>query len=1215
MSATVAHTLPGAATDPGCANLGDAADFVVFSDGDFSSATPGGTSINGRIAAARDVTLDGVFVGPASGDSAPTVIAGDDFTAGQTTHAGGTVNGGVQYGGSYDVAGNFTVNGGTQHASPPFSFASNFDALRDLSRAWGRLPQSPGATVALNPYSQALELTGRDRGLNVFDVSAADLRAAAGIVIDLTEAGASALINVTTAGTLNLDPMYMNLSGSAASTNVAWNVPFAPGLNVTRGVGWKGLILAPNAALTGSNHPQLEGQLIADTIPDSDWVLQRVAFTGCLPPVHASPDISSKASRTVRLGTRGAAISDAAFLTAGEAPTGTITFSLYGPNDPDCSGAPVYSATSTVDGNGRYVSHQFDPEAAGSYRWRVEYSGDHNNDGAGPTGCDDRQEDVKVRKARPRLSSSVPDLILPAGRAIYDTAELTGAVSPTGTLTFRLYGPGDGRCSLPPVFTSGVPVSGEGPHNSDAFTPQRVGEYRWRVDYSGDRNNLPVRATDCGAPREEVFVTRARPSLSTLASGTIALGGQMFDRATVSGGARPRGTLVFRVYGPSDRFCTGRPAASSNVRVSSGNDTYRSADYTPTTTGIYRWRVIYTGDLNNRRVATSCGGPGETVAVARIPLARPDVTSSASAGGLAGSPVHDTATLAGGASPTGTITFELYGPANGACHAPPVASSTVPVSGDGDYDSGPVAPGKAGTYLWVVTYSGDEHNASAGPTACGAASETVTMTKAKPAIDTQSSPGVAIGGEVYDTAHLAGGSSPRGAITFRLFRPDDAGCSGPPAFTARQGVTGNGAHPSPSFTPDAAGTYRWTASYSGDRNNLRTETKCGDAGETVVVGRAAPALSTSASPVAGPKRRVRAAGLEIYDTATVRYGSQPTGEITFALYGPSDPTCSGPPLFATATAVTGNGTYNSETFTPTASGAYRWIATYSGDAANQPAGATACGEATERVDVTVPAQPQLASSASLAVTVGGAIHDTAHLTGGARPGGTIRFRLYGARDAGCTGPALFTSTVPVSGNRDYDSGSYVPSRPGEYRWVADYSGDAHNLSAGPTACDEAAEVASVSSTIIAAVPSLSTTAASAGLGAPTTDTAHLTGGRKPGGAITFELFGPDDPSCSAAPIFVATSAVNGNGDYTTPEFVLPRPGSYHWVASYSGDLVNRGAGPTTCGAPGETAVAGTIPRPSPDPGPHGPAPEPTRKPRPTSPPPSPPSPPPPAVTG
>jgi hypothetical protein len=877
----------------------------------------------------------------------------------------------------------------------------------------------------------------------------------------------------------------------------------------------------------------------------------------------------------------------------------------------------VYSVSSTVDGNGRYVSHQFDPDMAGTYRWRVQYSGDHNNDGAGPTACSDRREDVKVRKARPRLSSSVPDVIRPAGQAIYDTAQLTGAVSPTGTLTFRLYGPNDTRCSGPAAFTSTVPVSGEGPHNSDAFKPVRVGEYRWRVEYSGDASNQAVRPTGCDAAGESLFVTRARPSLSTLASGAIVLGGQIFDRATLSDGARPRGTIIFDVYGPSDPLCTGRPTASSRVSVSSGNDTYRSADFTPTATGIYRWRAIYTGDLNNRHVSTRCGGPGETAVVAGAPLAKPSLTTSASAGGPAGSPIHDTATLAGGADPTGTITFELYGPANAGCASPPVASSTVGVSGDNSYDSASELPASAGTYRWVATYSGDEHNDGAGPTACGEGSETVSVTKAQPAIDTQASRSVAIGGEVNDTAHLSGGSSPRGAIIFRLYGPGDDTCSRSPAFSARQLIVGNGAHPSPTFTPDTAGTYRWTASYSGDRNNRSAATKCGDAGETVIVGRAAPALSTSASPVAGPKRRVRAAGLPIYDTATLRDGSQPTGEITFELHGPGDPTCSGPALLTTATAVTGNGTYNSETFTPTESGAYRWIATYSGDGANQPVDATSCAESTERVDVTVPAEPQLASSASASVTLGGAIHDTAHLTGGSLPGGTIRFRLYGAGDPGCTGPVVFTSTVAVSGNGDYDSASYVPKRSGEYRWRAEYSGDARNLSSGPTACGDDAEVASVRPpTIKPAAPSLSTTAASAGLGTPITDTAHLTGGRNPTGAITFELFGPDDAGCSAPPIFVATSSVSGNGDYTTPGFVLPRPGTYRWVASYSGDLANTGAGPTGCGAAGETATADSIPRPTPDPGPHGPVPNPTPRPRPLpKPKPTPPAPPPPAVTG
>jgi choice-of-anchor A domain-containing protein len=105
---------------------------VAFSDGTFNSTQSSGTSITGRIAAASDVTLDGVTVNPAAGDSAPTVIAGGNFVAGNTGH-GGTLNGGVRYAGTIDVAQNFTVNGARTHAPPPFSFVSEFATLTESS--------------------------------------------------------------------------------------------------------------------------------------------------------------------------------------------------------------------------------------------------------------------------------------------------------------------------------------------------------------------------------------------------------------------------------------------------------------------------------------------------------------------------------------------------------------------------------------------------------------------------------------------------------------------------------------------------------------------------------------------------------------------------------------------------------------------------------------------------------------------------------------------------------------------------------------------------------------------------------------------------------------------------------------------------------------------------------------------------------------------------
>jgi hypothetical protein len=89
-------------------------------------------------------------------------------------------------------------------------------------------------------------------------------------------------------------------------------------------------------------------------------------------------------------------------------------------------------------------------------------------------------------------------------------------------------------------------------------------------------------------------------------------------------------------------------------------------------------------------------------------------------------------------------------------------------------------------------------------------------------------------------------------------------------------------------------------------------------------------------------RRVRSGGLEIYDAARLSHGFAPTGEILFELFGPDNATCAGEPIFTSPTAVNGNGVYNSDRFSVTESGTYRWVAIFSGDANNHRV-ATLCG--------------------------------------------------------------------------------------------------------------------------------------------------------------------------------------------------------------------------------------------------------------------------------
>jgi hypothetical protein len=581
--------------------------------------------------------------------------------------------------------------------------------------------------------------------------------------------------------------------------------------------------------------------------------------------------------------------------------------------------------------------------------------------------------------------------------------------------------------------------------------------------------------------------------------------------------------------------------------------------------------------------------------------------------------VHDTAILSGGSGPTGTIRFHLYGPDDAGCSGEPAAISSVAVHGNGSYDSDLFRPTAVGTYRWVASYSGDDNNGAAD-THCGNAGETVVVSRADPTIHTLAVSKRPIGLAVRDVARLTGGSDPHGRIIFRLYGPDDATCARPPAFTVVQRVIGNGLYRSPKAPPRQAGTYRWVAVYTGDRNNNRVATACGDSRETVVVLPRRPALATSASPPAYVRRsapRSQTTGKQIYDAARLTRGFAPTGEITFTLYGPGDATCSRTPLFTSSAAVNGNGIYNSAAFTPIISGTYHWVATYSGDVNNRGIGPTGCGDSAEQVKVTIPADPILTSSASQAVTIGGPIHDTAHLSYGALPTGTITFRLYAPTDTACTGDPVFTSTVKVAGNGDYDSQSFVPKRAGAYQWMAEYSGDSRNHRAGPTACDDTAEIAVVRPSAIApVVVSFSTTASvSAGVGAPLTDVAHLRGGIAPFGAITFSLFGPDDLTCSRPPAFTSTVAVNGDGDYSSASFNAPSPGTYRWVVTYSGDAVNAAAGPTACGDPAETSTASATPGPTPEHGPNVPTPP---KPKPKPKPPhkvKPPPPPLPVVTG
>jgi hypothetical protein len=310
-------------------------------------------------------------------------------------------------------------------------------------------------------------------------------------------------------------------------------------------------------------------------------------------------------------------------------------------------------------------------------------------------------------------------------------------------------------------------------------------------------------------------------------------------------------------------------------------------------------------------------------------------------------------------------------------------------------------------------------------------------------IKTQASGPVTVGATITDTATLsgtAGGATPTGTIIFKAY--SDSTCT-TQVFTDSKTVSGFGDYTSAAYTTTAAGTIYWVASYGGDSNFPAANGSCGDANEASVVNKASPGITTSAT--AGPVN----IGATIHDTATLSGGFAPlTGTVTFTLYRPGDASCTLAAIFTSTVNVASGGATSGDYTTGVGTGffgagTYRWIAVYNGDSNNNTA-TTACNDSLES-SVVNPNTPSL----STAPTVKVILSDSATLTGGASPTGSITFNLY--QNTTCTGTPAFTATKTVTGNTTYTSGDsqqFTVSGDTEFRWTVSYtSGDANNSNA------------------------------------------------------------------------------------------------------------------------------------------------------------------------
>jgi hypothetical protein len=307
----------------------------------------------------------------------------------------------------------------------------------------------------------------------------------------------------------------------------------------------------------------------------------------------------------------GGTISDSAVLANGRVPAGTLTFTLYGPGDTTCA-TPISTLTKSVSGNGTYASGPVTATALGTYRWVVKYGGDANNNPAGPTACGG--ETVTVTKATPALATT-PSGSVPAGGTVSDSATLTGGFSPTGTITFTLYGPGDTTCTTP-IATSTAAVSGDGTYHSAVATTGAAGTYNWAASYGGDAANNAVGPTACGA--ESVTVT---PQIMTgraygLSASASTLGLQLVNIAPIPDTGSVSTSAATTTAPPCVASLSGLITAGvlcAKVVTSLGpSGSVADASVDSTTIGVAALPVITVGAVQSESRTTCAGSSGTT---------------------------------------------------------------------------------------------------------------------------------------------------------------------------------------------------------------------------------------------------------------------------------------------------------------------------------------------------------------------------------------------------------------------------------------------------------------------------------------------------------------------------------------------------------------------------------------------------------------------------
>lgn len=179
--------------------------------------------------------------------------------------------------------------------------------------------------------------------------------------------------------------------------------------------------------------------------------------------------------------------------------SGAVSYAVY--SDPACTKLAAAAGSGALNNGVAAPSSTISTLAPGTYYWQATYAGDINNQAVAST-CGSEILTVTTPTTTTTLQTgggvSGPELAVPVGTAVTDTAKISGANAKTasGTVTYTLYS--DSKCSK--AISTSVAAVVNGVAGPSTVVKPKAGTYYWVASYSGGGLNGPS-ASKCGSER------------------------------------------------------------------------------------------------------------------------------------------------------------------------------------------------------------------------------------------------------------------------------------------------------------------------------------------------------------------------------------------------------------------------------------------------------------------------------------------------------------------------------------------------------------------------------------------------------------------------------------------------------------------------------------------------------------------------------------------